>query len=222
MLFRSVPVGYWRSVGESYNIFAVESAIDELALASNQSPVAFRQNILQAPGKAVLNAALGLITTTLPTGSARGYACMFGFGSILAAAVEISLDSLGKIKVNKVWVAIDCGKVINPYLVETQIQSGVAQGVSSAMWGQVLLSKGVVNVSNFNAYPSVKLANMPTVVVKTIDTGAISGTTGVGGVGETAVPLMAPAIANAYAALKGNASRMRTLPFYPGTTMGGL
>ena len=219
----AVPLGYWRSVGESYNTFAVESAIDELAHQAGVDPSLFRQRLLAAsPGVKVLNAALALAAASpLPAGSTRGVAYLSGFGSLIALVVEISLDASSMIRVNKAFYAVDCGVVVNPGEVEAQMQSGLVHGLGATLWGQVTLTKGVVNVSNFNQYPVVKQGQMPTVKVTTIDTGAISGSAlKVGGIGETGVPVVAPAIANAYFALTGK--RQRTLPFYPGTTMGGL
>ena len=218
----AVPLGYWRSVGESYNTFAVESAIDELAHQAAISPTLLRQRLLvNKPGLQVLNAALTLANATAtPSNSARGVAYLQGFGSHVALVVEISLDSSGKIKVNKAFYAIDCGVVVNPGQIEAQLQSGLVHGLSATLWGQITLTKGVVNVSNFPQYPLLRSGQMPTVKVTTVDTGAISGSAlKVGGVGETGVPVVAPAVANAYFALTGK--RQRTLPFYPGTTVSG-
>ena len=214
-----VPVGYWRSVGESYNTFAIESAIDELALASHQDPMAFRQKLLASKPRelAVINAvaALSNWSSPPPGGTARGVAFMSGFGSLIAEVVEISLDTAGKIRVNKVFVVIDCGTAVNPDSVEAQMQGGVAHGLSAALWGEVKFTAGAANVANFDTYRMAKMTDMPTVTVKIVNSGAP-----IGGIGEVGVPCVAPAIANAYAKLTG--ARIRALPFYPGATMGGL
>ena len=215
-----IPLGYWRSVGESYNTFAVESAIDELALAGKQDPLAFRKYLLTGNSRAlaVLNAVdtlSGWSTTKLSTGNARGIAFLNGFGSLIALVAQISLNSSGQIKVSKMFCAIDCGVAINPDSIEAQIQGGIAHGLSAALWGQVTFANGVPNATNFSNYRVLRMSEMPTVSVK-----VISSTAAPGGVGETGVPCVAPAIANAYATL--TAKRIRTLPFYPGATMGGL
>ena len=114
----SVPVGFWRSVGESINCFAVESAIDEAALLVGKDPLAFRQDLLVGNQRhlAVLNAATSMIawSTPPPAGSARGLALGTGFGSIAALAVEVSQPTAGTMAVNRVACAIDCGIAVNP------------------------------------------------------------------------------------------------------------
>ena len=225
---QGAPVGYWRSVGESCNVFAVESAIDELAKTRGIAPLAFRQKLLanNASGLAVLNKAVAMSNSTstngsatVPSGNARGIAYMEGFGSIVALVVQIALDSTGKIRVNKAWCAAAVGKVINPDIVEAQLQSGIAHGISAAIWGGVSFTAGTPNVANFSNYRVMRLTEMPLITTATVDV-PLPSTLPVGGVGEIGVPCVAPAIANAYAALKG--IRVRTLPFYPGATMGGL
>ena len=95
------------------------------------------------------------------------------------------------------------------------MQGGIAHGLAATLWGEVKFANGAANVSNFNQYRVVKLKEMPQVAVRIVNSGGP-----IGGTGETAVPCVAPAIANAYAKLTG--TRVRTLPFYPGSTMGGL
>jgi isoquinoline 1-oxidoreductase beta subunit len=213
-----IPVGYWRSVGESYNTFAVESAIDEMALAVGQDPVVFRRNQITDPRLlGVLNAVDTLSGWSKgpppPPGSARGVAVLSGFGSFIAMVAQISLNSAKQIQVNKMYCAIDCGIAINPDSIEAQIQGGINHGLSATLWGQVTFANGVPNVNNFNNYRVLKLQEMPPVSVTIVPSAAAPG-----GIGETGVPCVAPAVANAYAKLTG--TRVRTLPFYPGATMG--
>ncbi len=212
-----IPLGYWRSVGESYNTFAVESAVDELALLAGKDPLAFRKTLLAGNSRALgvisaVETLSGWSTTTTPSGNARGLAFLSGFGSYIAMVVQISLNSSNQIRVNKVFCAIDCGIAINPDSIEAQIQSGIVHGLSSALWGQVTFASGVPNVNNFSNYRVLRLSEMPIISVK-----IVTSTAAPGGVGETGVPCVAPALANAYAKL--TASRIRTLPFYPGATM---
>ena len=214
-----IPLGYWRSVGESYNTFAVESAMDELALAAGKDPMAWRRSLLAGNSRALgvldaVDALSGWSVSAAPAGSARGLAFLKGFGSYIALVAQISLSS-GKIKVGKMFCAIDCGVAVNPDQIEAQVQGGIVHGLSATLWGQVLFNAGVPNVSNFNNYRVLKLNEMPAVSVA-----IVPSTEAPGGVGETGVPCVAPAIANAYARLTGQ--RVRTLPFYPGATMGGL
>ena len=212
-----IPLGYWRSVGESYNTFAVESAIDELARAAAQDPMAFRKTLLASDARAlgVLNAVdtlSGWSTSAVPAGRGRGVAFLSGFGSYIALVVQIVLDSSSKIRVEKVFCAIDCGIAINPDLIEAQMQGGIAQGITSTLWSGVNFVNGVPQVSNFSNYRVLRASEMPIVSVA-----IVPSTQAPGGVGETGVPCVAPAIANAYAALSG--TRVRSLPFYPGATM---
>ena len=212
-----IPLGYWRSVGESYNTFAVESAIDELALAAGRDPMALRTSLLASNARAlgVLSAVdtlSGWSSTTVPKGSARGLAFLSGFGSYIALVAQVSQPSAGKLRVDKVFCAIDCGVAVNPNSIEAQVQGGVAHGLSATLWGQALFKNGVPNLINFSNSRVLRRSEMPVVSVK-----IVSSTAAPGGVGETGVPCVAPAVANAWARLTG--VRVRTLPFFPGATM---
>jgi isoquinoline 1-oxidoreductase beta subunit len=215
-----LPVGFWRSVGHSLNAFAVESAIDELALL-NANPAVdalkFRQNLLAGnpKGLAVLNAAATLAGwgSPLPSGHARGIAYSVGFGSIVAQVVEISVTTTG-IRVHKIACAIDCGRAINPDQVVAQMQSGIVHGLSATLWGGISFTNGVAGVRNFSNYRMLRMREMPQISVTIVNSGGP-----LGGVGEPGVPPVAPAIANAYARLTGK--RIRALPMFPGAaTMG--
>ena len=217
----AVPVGFWRSVGHSINAFAVESAIDEIALSLNIDPLLFRQRLLSASldplasrGLAVLNqaASLGNWGTSLPSGHAQGLAFSVGFGSLVAEVVEISQPAAGSIKVHKVACAIDCGTAVNPDSVEAQMQGAIHHALSAALWGQVTFSAGVPSARNFSNYRVMVLNESPSISVDIIESGAA-----LGGVGEPGVPGIAPAVANAYARLTG--TRVRSLPFFPGAKM---
>jgi isoquinoline 1-oxidoreductase beta subunit len=154
----------------------------------------------------------GWSTSAAPSGSARGLAFLKGFGSYIALVAEVS-QSGGAMKVNKMACAIDCGIAVNPDQIEAQIQGGIVHGMSAALWGQVTFKAGVPSVSNFNNYRVMRLREMPVVSVS-----IVPSTEAPGGVGETGVPCVAPALANAFARL--TKQRLRTLPFYPGATMG--
>jgi isoquinoline 1-oxidoreductase beta subunit len=218
----AVPLGFWRSVGHSINAFAVESALDELALALNIDPLQFRRNLLSASSDplaarslAVLNQAASLGnwgTATLPAGHAQGLAFSVGFGSIVAQVVEISQPAAGSFKIHNVACAIDCGMAVNPDSVEAQMQGAIHHGLSSSLWGQVTFKAGAASARNFSNYRMMVLGESPTISVDIIQSGAP-----LGGVGEPGVPGIAPAVANAYARLTG--TRLRSLPFFPGATM---
>ena len=212
-----IPLGYWRSVGESYNTFAVESSIDELAFAANIDPMAFRKSLLANDVRSlgVLNAVdtlSGWSTSAPPAGTARGLAFLQGFGSYIAVVALISQSKAGQISIKQLYCAIDCGLAVNPDSIEAQLQSGLNHGVTSALWGQITFASGVPNVRNFSNFKLMRYNEAPQ-----ISTAIVPSTQAPGGIGETGVPCVAPALANAYAKLTG--TRVRTLPFYPGMGM---
>ena len=214
----AIPLGYWRSVGESYNTFAVESAIDELALLLKVDPLTFRRTLLASDTRAlgVVNAVATLAKWGSPAkGSAQGLAFLKGFGSYIAVIAEVSKTGTGtaaKLKVNKLSVAIDCGTVVNPDSVAAQLEGGLIHGMAATLWQQALFNNGVPVSSNFNKYRVARLSDVPQIA-----TTIVASTQNPGGVGETGVPCVAPAIANAWARLTG--IRQRSLPFFPGSTM---
>lgn len=212
-----VRLGYWRSVGESYNTFAVESAVDELAALAGKDPMAFRKDLLRdhARGLGVVTALETLTNWSAGPGPglARGMAFLSGFGSYIAMAADVA-NVGGKAVVKRFHVAIDCGVAINPGSIEAQMQGCVAHGISATLWGQQSFVKGRPQIQNFNHFKMVRMGEMPTVAVKIVESAESPG-----GVGETGVPCVAPAIANAWARLSG--TRLRSLPFYPGMGMSG-
>ena len=203
-----VPVGFWRSVGHSHNAFFSESFIDELAVATKQDPLAFRLNLLKdAPRYAAvlqLAAKQAGWGQALPAGRARGIALHKSFGSIVAQVAEVSVEQ-GQIRVHRVVCAIDCGTVVNPDTVAQQMQSSVVYALSAALFGQIDIVGGVVQQSNFPSYPMVTLSQAPVV-----ETHIVPSTRHPAGVGEPAVPPLAPALGNALFALTGK--RLRALP----------
>ncbi len=219
-----VPVGFWRSVGASINTFAVESMIDELAAAAGQDPYQFRRARLTDPRWiAVLEAAaaLGNWSTKPPAGTARGIAIGTAFNSIVAAVVEVSGTSATSFAVKRVSVVIDCYLTVNPANVEAQLTGGVVHGINAALYGQQTFSNGAAQRRNFSTNRMIRLQEMPQVAVSIMPRPAVTErSVPIGGVGELGVPTLAPALANAVFRLSGQ--RVRTLPFFPNATMGGL
>ncbi len=213
-----VPVGFWRSVGNSYNAFVVESAIDELAKAAGMDPLAYRRKLLAGNTRAlaVLNAAATLSGwgSAPAAGHARGIAYHESFGSIAAQVIEVTQTAAtatqpAQIKLVRVSAAIDCGTAVNPDSVIAQVQSGVVHGLNAALWGRTTFSGGVASPENFDNYRMMRMRDMPRIDVTLVDTGGP-----IGGVGEVGVPCVAPALANAWAALTG--LRVRDLPMFNG------
>jgi isoquinoline 1-oxidoreductase beta subunit len=203
-----LPTGAWRSVGAGQDAFAVESFIDELALAAGRDPFEYRRDLLtEAPRhRQVLELAADRAgwSNAPPSDRHRGIAVYRSFGSYMAEVAEVSV-SAGAIKVHRVVCAIDCGRIVNPDTIRAQIEGGVAFGLSAALKEQVLLSGGVVRQRTFEDYPILTLAEMPQVEVLIVDSDADPG-----GVGEPGVAPVAPAVANAVAAATG--VRLRVLP----------
>jgi isoquinoline 1-oxidoreductase beta subunit len=204
-----IPVGFWRSVNNSFNAFAVETFIDELAHAAKKDPYEYRRDLL---GKAprhlgVLNLAAEKAGwgTPLPAGRARGIAVHKSFDSYVAEVAEVAVDADGVVHVPRVVCAVDCGPVVNPGIVEAQMQSAIVYGLTAALWGEITIDKGRVQQSNFNDYRMLLLAEMPVVEVHIVPSSDAQG-----GVGEPGTPPIAPAVCNAIFALTGK--RIRKLP----------
>lgn len=203
-----VPIGNWRSVGHSQNAFISESFIDEIAFETKQDPLALRRALLKDAPRylAVLNLAAEKAqwATPAPAGRARGVALHESFGSIIAQVAEVSLVD-GKPRVHRVVCAVDCGTVVNPGIVAQQMEGSVIFALTAALYGKIDIVDGVVQQTNFNNYPMVKLQEAPVV-----ETHILPSTRPPSGVGEPGVPPLAPAVANAVFALTGK--RHRSLP----------
>jgi isoquinoline 1-oxidoreductase beta subunit len=206
-----VPVMFWRSVGSSQNAFAIEGFIDELAHEAGQDPYLFRRKMLE--GKPdflrVLDMAAeksGWSTTKMPAGKGRGIAIHESFGTIVAEVVEVAVDAKGKVRCERVVVAIDCGHVVNPLNVEMQMESGVIYGLTAALYNEITVKDGAIEQGNFDSYRMVRMADSPKIETYL----ALSGGDKWGGVGEPGTPPIAPALCNAIFAATGK--RIRELP----------
>jgi len=202
-------VGYWRSVSHVLNAFANESFIDELAKEAGQDPVAYRMAMLQSQPRfanvlkiATDKAGWG---KPLPAGRARGVALMEGYDTYMAQVAEISLNGDGSVRVHRVTVAADLGRMVNPDTVEAQIQSGIIFGMGPALMQEITVDKGRVQQTNFHQFPLVRMNEAPA-----IDITLVQSTEKPGGIGEPATAVVVPAIANAVATLTGK--RLRKLP----------
>ena len=208
-----VPVGYWRSVGHSHNAFFTESFIDELAHAAQRDPLDYRLAMLaDAPRHAAvlrLAAERAGWGSALPAGRARGLALHESFGSIVAEVVEVSLRPAGegasRVRVHRVVCAVDCGTVVNPAIVVSQMEGAIVFGLSAALHGGIDIVGGVVAQKNFPDQPLLTLAETPV-----IETHLMPSEHPPTGVGEPGTPPIAPAVANALFVLTGQ--RLRELP----------
>jgi isoquinoline 1-oxidoreductase beta subunit len=204
-----IPTMVWRSVGNSHTEFARESAIDELAIAAGRDPVDLRRELLADSPRTVraleLAAERADWASPLPDGRARGITSS-GFLGHSANVTEISLDARGRVRVDRIVFALDCGRNVNPDLIRAQIEGGLLWGLSAAAWGEVVLGDGgEIVTQNFDRYPVVRMRSVPRMEVHLIESAEPPT-----GVGEVSVPSVAPALANAIAALTG--TRVRQLP----------
>lgn len=201
-------VGYWRSVSHALNAFANESFIDEMAHAAGKDPYQFRLSLLDKQPRFAKVLRLAAEKSgwgkPLPKGHYRGIALMEGYDTYMAQVAEISIKD-NAIKVHRVWVAADLGRMVNPDTVEAQIQSSIAFGLTSTLGAEITLDKGRVQQTNFHDYPILRMNEMPKV-----DVTLVPSTEKPGGIGEPATALIGPAVANALFAATGK--RLRKLP----------
>lgn len=218
----SVPPLWWRSVEHSFNGFAVECFIDELAAAAGKDPVEFRRGLLAKPhdwkprdeddpDPARLRGVLDLAAekvgwgTPLPRGKGRGIASYHSFGSYIAEAAEVTVNG-GNFKIDRIVAAIDCGQVVNPESVRSQAESAIVYGLSAALKNEITIKDGAVEQSNFDAYDPIRIDEAPPIEVHILKSKEDPG-----GMGEPALPPAAPAVANAIFAASGQ--RLGKLPF---------
>ena len=202
-----VDVGYMRSVSHAANCFAIESSMDELAAMVSRDPLDFRLELLA--GKPRHTRVLKLVAERAgwghaPKGRHQGIAFMEGYTSHIAQVAEVSIEG-GRLKIHKITCVIDCGQTVNPRIVESQIESGIVYGLSAALWGDITLRNGRVQQRNFNDYRVLRLNETPQIEVHIIPSDAPPG-----GIGETGLPPVAPAVCNAIFAATGK--RLRSLP----------
>ncbi|MBO6824652.1 MAG: xanthine dehydrogenase family protein molybdopterin-binding subunit [Sneathiella sp.] len=203
-----VPIGYWRSVGHSYNAFFTESFMDEMAHKAGKDPVEFRLNQLGAHKDFhdVLSklAKLSKWDSPLPAGKGRGVALHESFASIVGQVAEVTVEG-DNVRVDKVYCVIDCGTAVNPDTIVAQMESGIIFGLTAAFYGDITLEDGRVVEGNFPDYEMVTMANCPEIIVEVAPSGRR-----LGGVGEPGTPPIAPAVTNAIFDATGK--RIRELP----------
>lgn len=209
-----VPVQWWRSVGSTHTAYATELFIDELALNAGKDPVAYRMALLKkhprhagvlklAADKAGWNKPLAPAADGAKRG--RGVAVHESFNSFVAEVVEVTVQKDGSFKVDRVVCAVDCGVVVNPDVVKAQMEGDIGYALAAALTGAITLKDGVVEQSNFNDYPVLRINEMPKVEVHIVKSAAAPT-----GVGEPGVPPLAPALASALRAATGKV--IHTLP----------
>jgi isoquinoline 1-oxidoreductase beta subunit len=202
-----VPVLWWRSVGSSHTAYSTEVFLDQAAKAMGRDPVALRLELLAKHPRhaAVLRVAAEKAGWDRPlapgkpgTRRGRGVAVHESFRSYVAQVAEVTLAADGTLKVDRVVCAVDCGIAVNPDNVRSQVEGSVGFALSAALYGEIALKDGVVTAGNFDAYPILRINEMPKVEVHILPSQADPT-----GIGEPPVPPLAPAVANAIGAATG-------------------
>jgi isoquinoline 1-oxidoreductase beta subunit len=197
----AVPALWWRSVGSTHTAYVMETMVDELAAAAGRDPVTFRLTLL---GKSPLAADKAGWGKPRRTGVAQGIAVHESFDTFVAQVADVSMRD-GKIKVERVVCAVDCGVPVNPDVIRAQMEGCIGYGLSALYYSEIELKAGRAVQRNFDTYRALRIHEMPKVEVH-----IVQSTEKPTGVGEPGLPPLAPAVANAVAKLGG--PRMRRLP----------
>lgn len=209
-----VPVQWWRSVGHTHTAFATEVMIDELAAAARRDPYLFRRSLLTAEPRltgvldlAAEKAGWGRPLAAGPAGvrRGRGLAVHASFNTYVAQVADVSVGADGKLRIERVVCAVDCGLAVNPDVIVAQMQGGIGFGLGAALHSAITLKDGIVQQSNFDDYAPLRMSEMPAVEVHIVPSDDAPT-----GVGEPGVPPIAPAVANAIYQATGQ--RIRALP----------
>ena len=219
-----LPRGSWRAPAHTVNAFVIQSFIDEIAHETGQDPLQLRLDLLGEPreieysghGGPTFNPGrlarlLRFIAERigygerLPKGRGIGLAAHFTFGGYAAHAMEVSVVG-GKLTIERIVAAIDCGFAVHPNGVDAQLQGGTIDGLSTALGLEITVKDGRVQQSNFDDYPLARIAMVPSL----FETHILNYDDVPTGVGEIVIPSAAPALTNAIFAATGQ--RIRTLP----------
>ena len=211
-----VPLGWMRSVNALQAAFAAESFLDEIAVAGGKDPLELRLHVLakdEMIGQWSSARMRGVLQQAgdksgwgkpLPAGQYRGIACHACFSSYAADVVELSMEN-DQPKIHRVVSVIDCGQVVNPNILEQQIQGGIVFALGNALRAQITIDKGRVVQGNFDDYAPIRMKEAPVV-----EPHYVASTESPTGAGEPTVPPLAPAVCNAI--YRATNKRIRALP----------
>jgi isoquinoline 1-oxidoreductase beta subunit len=186
---------WWRSVGGTHTAFVMETMMDKLAQAAGQDPLAFRLALLDKSPRAV--GVLKLVAEksgwgkAMPAGSAQGIAVHECFGTTVAQVAEVTLKD-GKVRVDRVFCAVDCGVAVNPDVIKAQMEGCIGFALGALYYSEIELKAGRPVQRNFDQYKALRIYEMPVVEVFIVPSTAAPT-----GVGEPGVPPLGPAVANA-------------------------
>lgn len=219
-----LPRGSWRAPAHTANAFVVQSFIDEIAHETAQDPLQLRIDMLGMPRKLKysghggpyflpqrLTRLLKFVAEqieygkSLPKGRGIGLATHFTFGGYAAHAIEVTVTD-GKLSIERIVAAIDCGLAVHPNAVDAQLQGATIDGLSTALGLEITVKNGQVQQSNFHDYPLARIAMVPSL----FETHILPYDDRPTGVGEMGIPSAAPALTNAIFAATGQ--RIRDLP----------
>jgi isoquinoline 1-oxidoreductase beta subunit len=207
-------IGPWRSVDYSHNIYFLERFVDECARAAGADPIAYRLAMLKPGSRSArtLQALASCCRDSVAAGPTPRFGVAFchAFGSYVAAAIEVEADpqNATTARVKAIHLVADCGLVVDPDSVRAQLEGGALQALSAARDERITLRAGRINETGFDRYQIARMAATPRVQITLLE----GGQSEPGGVGELAVPVIAPALANAWAsvpAVLGYASTLR-------------
>jgi len=218
----NIPIGQWRAVSHSSNVFVVQCFLDEVAISINKDPADFLADFI-GHEQAVpvfgnfkldagrLNRVVSLVVEKsrwgrkLPKGQGLGIAASYNQGAFVAEVAEVSVNRNGSLKVKKIFVAVDCGIVVNPPGAEAQVQGGILEGLSAALFGKITTRGGSTVESNFHNYKWLRISQVPDIEIHFVKSKEAPR-----GLGEPTLPPLAPAVCNAIYQATGN--RIRKLP----------
>ena len=222
MMEITTPCGAWRAPGSNTNAFVEQSFIHELAVLAGRDHVEFLRELMM-PRRWVSEGNVNALNTgraidvielaaqkadwgkQMPEGSAQGMAFYFCHAAHIAEVVEVSVDADRNFSVDKVTVAVDVGPIINMSGAISQVQGSIVDGLSTMALQQITMKNGVIQQDNFHQYPVMRIATTPQIDVHFIQSDNPST-----GLGEPALPPLAPAVTNAIYAATG--VRIRSMP----------
>ena len=209
-----IRLKHWRAVAHNFNMFAIESFVDQMASDAKMDPIAFRMERMSVVPrvKACLEKVAEMCDwkSPRPEGRALGLAVTERSGSLGAGVAEVSVDrASGKIRVHKTWMAVDGGLIVQPEMARHNIESGIVYGLSSVLHERITLKGGEVQQSNFHDYHVLRMSDMP----ETMEIAFVDRDAPPAGLGETGTPWIAAAVSNAVYRLSGK--RLTHMPFTP-------